>query len=55
MTQRSTLMVRVKGQGHQVKKQYFRSHLTVLQVIFEVKGHMGQGQRSRGSSLKVDL
>ena len=34
----------VKCQGHQVKN----SHLTILQVMFEVKGHTGQGQRSHG-------
>ncbi len=38
---RSTLKVKVIGQGHEVKKCYFRSHSTTLQVIFEVKGHMG--------------
>ncbi len=31
------------------KKCHFRSHLTTLQLIFKVKGHMGQGQRSQGS------
>ncbi len=41
---------RSKGQGHKVKKRHFRSHL-----IFEVKGHMGQGQKSRWSRSKVDL
>ncbi len=45
----------VIGQGHQVKKLYFRCHLTILQVFFEVKGHMGQGQISHGSRSKVDL
>ena len=42
----------VKGQGHKVKKRYFRSHSTTLRVIFKVKvkGHMGQAQRS---TLKV--
>ena len=39
-----------QGQGHLVKKRHFRSHSTTLHVIFEVKGRMGQGQRS-----KVDL
>ena len=48
-----------EGQGHRSKvkvtrskKHDFRSHLTVLQVIFEVKGHLGQGQRSRGDKVK---
>ena len=51
--QRSTLKVRVKGQGHQSQICDFRSHLIGLQVMFEVKGHMGQGQRSCGSRSKV--
>ena len=46
---------KVKGQGHQVKKHYFRSHSTTLQAIYEVKGHMGHGQRSHGSRSKVAL
>ncbi len=41
--QRSILKVKVKGQGHQVK-MWFRSHLTVLQVMFKVKGH-GSGSK----------
>ncbi len=28
-----------QGQGHQVKKSDIRSHLTILRVIFQVKGH----------------
>ncbi len=55
MTPKLTLRVKVIGQGHEVKKRYFRSHSTTLQVIFEVKGHRGQGQRSYGSRSKVDL
>ena len=35
------------------KECYFRSHLTVVQVSFEVKGHIGQGQRSHGLRSKV--
>ena len=31
------------------KKLYVRSRLTVLHVMLEIKGHMGQGQRSHGS------
>ncbi len=46
---------RSKGQGHKVKKRLFRSHSTVLHLIFEVKGHMGQGQKSRWSSSKADF
>ena len=34
-------------------KKHFRSHSSTLQVFFEVRGHMGQGQRSRGSRSKV--
>ncbi len=45
MTPRVTLRVKVNGQGHQVKNVIFRSHLTILQEIIEVKGHMGQGQQ----------
>ncbi len=44
-----------QGQGHEVQKRYFRSHSTTLQVLFEVNGHIGQGQRSHGSRSKVDL
>ena len=54
--------VDLKGQGHRSKvkvsrskKHDFRSHSTTLQALFEVKGHMGQGQRSHGSRSKVDL
>ncbi len=39
-------------QGHRSK---FRSHLTSLQVNFEVKGNMGQGQRSHGSRLTLKV
>ena len=42
--------VDLKGQGHEVKKLYFRSRLTGLHVMFEVKG---QGLRSHGSGSKV--
>ena len=48
--------VDLKGQGRQVKKMWicdFISHLTILHVMLEVKGHMGQGQRSHGSGSKV--
>ena len=55
MTPKLTLRVKVIGQGHEVKKRYFMSHSTTLQVFFEVKGHMGQGQRSHWSRSKVDL
>ncbi len=44
--------VKHKGQGHQVKKSHFESYLTILQEIFEVKGHMGQGQKS---TLKIKV
>ncbi len=44
---RSTLKVKVRSPG---QKCGFRSHLTVLQVMFKV---MGQVQRSRGSRSKV--
>ena len=54
--------VELEGQGHRSKSRSpgkkrndFRSHLTVLHVIFVVKGHIDQGQRSRGSSSKVEL
>ena len=53
MIPRSTL--KVKGQGYEVKKCYFRSHSTTVQVTFEVKGHMGQGQRSHGSGQRSTL
>ena len=39
-------LVEPEGQGHQVKKCDIRHHLTGLRVILEVRGHMGQGQRS---------
>ena len=46
-------MVDLEGQGHRSKvkvtgkkKRHFGCHLTALQVIFEVKVHIGQGQRS---------
>ncbi len=48
----------LEGQGHRSKVKVTRSKnviLTILQVIFEVKGHMGQGQRSHGSRSKVNL
>ena len=52
--------VGLTGQGHRSKvkvtrsnKLYLRPRLTVLHVILEVKGHMGQGQRSHGSGSKV--
>ncbi len=54
--------VDLEGQGHRSKvkitrskKHDLRSHSTTLQALFEVKGHMGQGQRSHGSRSKVDL
>ncbi len=37
------------------QKRDFRSHLIVLQVILEVKGHMSEGQRSHGSRSEVNL
>ncbi len=41
--------VDLEGQGQRARspgqKLDFRSYLTTLQAIFEVKGHMGQGQR----------
>ncbi len=40
--QRSTLKVKVKG--HQVKNVILMSHLTVIQVMFKVKGH-GSGSK----------
>ncbi len=43
MTPMPTFMVKVKGQGHQVKKRDFMPHLTGLQLILEVKGQVGQG------------
>ena len=46
----------LEGQGHRSKVRVtrsknviFRSHLTALQIMFEVKGHIGQGQKSRWS------
>ncbi len=53
MNLRSTLKVKVKGQGHQGKNRDLGPHLTGLQGMLEVKGHMGQGQRSHGSRSKV--
>ena len=53
MTFRPTPMVKVKGHGPQVKKRDLRHHLTGLQVSLKVKGHIGEGQRSHGSRLKV--
>ncbi len=51
------IWVKVKGRPWRsrssVQKCGFRSHLTILQVLVEVKGHMGQGQRSHGSRSKV--
>ncbi len=48
--------VELEDQGHRSKVKVTRSkngnfmaHLTILQVIFEVKGRMGQSQRSHGS------
>ncbi len=42
-----------------VKAGHFKinswSHLTILQVMSEVEGHMGEGQRSHGSRSKVDI
>ncbi len=47
--------VDLEGQGHRSKvkvtrskKHDFRSHSTILQAIFEVKGHMGQGHMGQG-------
>ncbi len=52
----------LEGQGHRSKVKitrskncYFRYHLSALQVFFEVKGHMGQGQRPHGSKSNVKL
>ncbi len=51
--------VDLEGQGHRSRspgqKNYFGSHPATLQAIFEVKSHMGQGQRSHGSRSKVFL
>ena len=52
------LIVDLEGQGDRSKvtrskKHDLSSRLAVLQVILEVKGHICQGQRSRGSRLKV--
>ncbi len=49
----------LEGQGQRSRspgqKCYFTSDLTILQVIFEVKGHMCQGhcQRSQVTLVKV--
>ncbi len=50
----------LEGQGHRStvrvtrsKNAIFRSHLTALQVMFGVKGHIGQGQKSCWSRWKV--
>ncbi len=44
-----------EGQGQRSRslgqKRDLRPHLTGFQVILEVKGHIGQDQRSRGSRL----
>ncbi len=48
MTPRLTLRVKVTYQ----RDVNFRSHLTILQLMFEVNGHMGQGQ---SSALKVKV
>ena len=45
MTPRSTLKVKVIGEGHQVKKRDLRPYLTDV-IAGNVSGHMGQGQRS---------
>ena len=43
MTLALTFRVKVIGQRSPgKKKRYFRSHLTTLQVTFDVKGHMGE-------------
>ncbi len=52
MTQRSTLKVKVIGQRSRSpsQKAWFEAHLTGLQIMWEVKGHMGQwwhGSRSK--------
>ncbi len=53
---KENLLFRVKfiGQGSRssVKKLYFRSHLTILQEVFEAMCHMGQGQRL---TLKIEV
>ncbi len=54
MTPMLTLRGRVIGQGHQVKK-YVWSHFTILQVIFDIKGHIGQGQRLLRSRSKFNV
>ncbi len=53
MTPNLIFRVKVIGQRSRSRgrKKRFRSHST----IFEVKGHMGQGQRSHGSRSKVNL
>ncbi len=45
------LKVDLESQGHgskfkitNLKKHYFKSHFTIFQVTYEVKGHMGLGQ-----------
>ena len=55
MTSILTLRIRVIGQRSRSrgkKKHYFRSHYTILQVIYKVKGPMDRGQRSAGSGSK---
>ncbi len=47
MTPRLTLRVKVIGQRSPGSKNVI-SGLTILQVIFEVKGHTGQGQSNKG-------
>ncbi len=56
-TPMTTLRVRVIGQSHQVKKKKIKimSHLTVWQVIFEVKGHRGQVKGHLGQDLSSTL
>ncbi len=54
MISRSCVKVKVKGQGHHVKKRDFQALCMVyLTCGLEVRGHKGQGQRSRGSRSKV--
>ena len=56
MISRSHVEVKVIGQGHQVKKRDFQGlNIVYLTCCIEVKGHYGQGQRSRdlGSQVKV--
>ena len=54
------LRVDPEPQGHRSKvkvtkskKRNLRSHFTGFGVILELKGHMGQGQKSHGSRSKV--